>query len=116
MPYISLFTFFLSFHFSFRFYFPNIFHERNIVVDLHFSRVFPLDGETRFFFFNYFFEKPFIKKRFLESPLILVFFLRENKIRNKNPSATPCLEKTCLRNRVQIRRSCYLLGRYDSEP
>ena len=31
-----------------------------------------------------------------------VFFKRENKIKNKNPSVTPFLEKTCLRNRVQI--------------
>ena len=66
--------------------------------------------------FVFFFPmKNHFKKIVLESSLILVFFLRENKIRNKNPSATPYLEKTCLRNRVQINKSCYLLGIYGNE-
>ena len=73
MPYISFFTFFISFHFSFRFSFPDIFQEPKIVVDPHFSRASPLDGETRFFFL-FISLKNHLKKWFLESPLILVFF------------------------------------------
>ena len=83
-------------------------------MDPYFSRVSQLDGETLFFFF-FLFEKPF-KKMVFGVAAYFSFFLRENKINHKNPSATSCLENICLRNRVQIQRSCYLLRRYDSEP
>ena len=36
----------------------------------------------------------FLFEKDLESPLILFFFLRENKIRKKTLSVTPYLEKT----------------------
>ena len=35
-----------------------------------------------------------IFRKDLESSLIFVFFIRENKIRKKTPSVTPYLEKT----------------------
>ena len=66
----------------------------NISVVPHFSRASTLDGETLFFF--YFFEKPFKKMVFGVTTYFSLFFLRENKIRNKNPNPTHCLEKTCL--------------------
>ena len=50
--------------------------DSKICVDSHFSHTFTLDGETRFLLL-----KNHIKNSF-EFPLIL-FFLRENKIRNK---------------------------------
>ena len=73
-------------------------------MDPHFSLASPLDGENRFFFLISL--KNHLKKMvFGVATYFSLFFLRENKIINKNPSVTPCLEKTCLRNRVQIQRS-----------
>ena len=51
--------------------------------------VFPLDGKTRFFYL----KKKMIFRKYLESPLIFVLFLKENKIRKKTLSVTPYLEK-----------------------
>ena len=58
-------------------------------MDLHFLSV--SQSMMRLVFF-YFFEKLFEKKMVLEFLFILVF-LKENKIRNENHSATPYLEK-----------------------
>ena len=53
------------------------------------------------------------KKKNLESPLIFVLFLRENKIRKKTLSVTPYLEKTgCEKTKVLVQESSYLSGRY----
>ena len=68
-------------------------------MDPHFSRASPLDSETRVFF-SFFLN---LKNHFNKNG-----FEVENKIRNKNLNVTPCLKKTCLHNRDQIRRSGYL--------
>ena len=47
---------------------------------------FPLDDQLAFYLF--------VVEKDLESPLIFVLFLRENKIRKKALSVTPYLEKT----------------------
>ena len=55
---------------------------------------------TRFFFCKNF---DFLKKN-LESPLIFIlFFLRENKIRNKTLNVTPYLEKKFVESQSQVR-------------
>ena len=53
--------------------------------------VFPFDCVTCFF---YLFGQNMIFRKDVESPLIFVLFLRENKIRKKTLSVTPYLEKT----------------------
>ena len=52
------------------------------VVDLHFSRAFPLDGETRFFFCE---NLIFFEKRLRVTTYFYFIFEGKNKIRNKNP-------------------------------
>ena len=59
-------------------------------MDLHFLRVFPLDGETRFLFG----ENLIFKKRLGVATYFCFIFLRENKIRKKTLSVTPYLETT----------------------
>ena len=85
-------------------------------VDPNLLQACPLDGETCFFFFSFISLKTIFKKMVFVVAAYFRFFLKENKIINTNSNTTPCLEHTCLRNRVQIQRSCYILGRYDSEP
>ena len=54
-------------------------------MDLAFlHEVFPLDGKIHLFYL--FGEKYYLKKKNLESSLILIFFKRENKIKKKTLS------------------------------
>ena len=52
------------------------------VVDLHFSRAFPLDGETCFIWFG---ENLIFRKRLGVTTYFYFIFEGKNKIRNKNP-------------------------------
>ena len=58
---------------------------------LHFSRVFPLNDNTRFYLFG---EKYDLLEKSWSRHLLLLLFLREYRIRKKTLSMTPYLEKT----------------------
>ena len=62
-------------------------------MNLHFSRASLLECRNSLFIYLL---KNMIFRKDLESSLIFILFLRENKIRNKILSVTPYSEKTCL--------------------
>ena len=74
--------------------------KRKSGVDSYFLCASSFNVEIQIFFFFY------LKNYFLKMAFGVVtyfsFFLRKNKIRNKNPNATSYLEKICLQNEFKF--------------
>ena len=81
-------------------------------MDPHFSRASPLDGETRFLLL-----KNHLKKTFWSRHLFLFYFKGEKQNKKKKTlNMAPDKKRQVWENKVYVRRSGYLSGRYSSEP